>query len=214
MEGACKVGNGAVLTLENNNPIIKLKSKALSDLLIQVVRGKALNYVRTQEKHNGFLAWRTLEREYEQGTGGMFTSMLISLLQPGWNEHFPFDQQLVQWEKAVTDCTTQSKKGVDGVLKIAFLTKESPEAVKGVLRNNSGAADGDHAKLWKAIFDYVASGREYTGTGVLAVDGGGLAAMPPTIATVGGAQPMDVEAINKKGGGKGKFQGNCSRCGN
>lgn len=209
MEAACKVENEDCLKLENNSAIIKLKSKALSHLLIQVVGGKALNSVRTQEKHNGFLAWRILKKEYEPSTGGRFTSMLISLLQPGWDEQTPFDQQLIHWEKMVTDYTTQSKKPVGDALKIAVLTKQSPEAIKGVVRNNSGAADGDYAKLRKAIFDYVASGKDYTEAGVLA---GPVFANPPPIPG-GGAQPMDVGAIDKKGGGKGQFQGNCSKCG-
>ena len=80
--------------------------------------------------------------------------------------------------------------------KCAVVMKNSPSGIRTALRTSSSIIGSDYELLKKAIKDYMQTGVEF--------DGKGLIAEAAKKSDPRGPMPMDVGAVNWKGGKKGK----------
>eukprot|EP00972_Heterocapsa_arctica_P073652 10875625-Heterocapsa_arctica.AAC.1 len=67
------------------------KSSLLFNLLVQLVRGRAMAVVRGVEKANGLECWRLLKQEYEPRQAARYAQMLQTILSPKWTSSSTFE---------------------------------------------------------------------------------------------------------------------------
>ena len=84
-------------------PELRARGKLLYNLLIQTVSGRALNILRLLPAGEGFIAWKRLVAEYEPSSMSRHLLMLVGVLTPEWGERAGFVDELLKWEKRVSD---------------------------------------------------------------------------------------------------------------
>ena len=70
----------AELQLQTIDPDMAVKAKALWYLLVRTQSARGMNVLQLTEKHNGYLGWKCLVREFQPVTGGRFTAMLTAFV--------------------------------------------------------------------------------------------------------------------------------------
>ena len=149
---------------------IKLRMKALYQLLVSTTRGRALTIMQMVPKGNGAIGWRRLKAEYEPRSAGRLTAMLMGILKPEWDEaahRGPDAWEAVwkEWEKNVTLYETQAGETISPGTKIATVTRWAPSDVKAVIRQGLGAIGTDYNRLAQLVRDFIASGKLYEKNG-------------------------------------------------
>jgi hypothetical protein len=180
---------------DDNQTDIKLRMKALYHLLVSTTRGRALTIMQMVPKNNGSIGWRRLQAAYEPRSGGRLTAVLMSILQPEWDEAAqrgpdPGEAAWKVWEKNGSMYEVQAAENISPGTKIALVTRWAPPDVKAVIRQALGAIGVDYNKLSQLIKDFIASGKVYEASG--------------NRESHREATPMDVGAIFEQGKGKSK----------
>ena len=93
---------------EQMDPETRSFSEVVYNVLVQVVKGKALGIVRMTPRLNGLEAWRKLHMEYESSSGTRLNALLGGILNPKWSEDRDFMEQLLEWEQLIDDYERQS----------------------------------------------------------------------------------------------------------
>ncbi len=141
-------------------------AKVLWYLLINCVRGKALNIIQGVERMDGLLAWRKLLAECQPAIGGRLNTMLISLLSPLWEHDKAFDETLAKWEIEVLDYERQSGDKILPRYKIAVVTKHAPELYRSTVVQAAAEAKDDYAMFRQRISDTLQAGQGFGGDGL------------------------------------------------
>ena len=177
------------------------RSKFLYNLLVTICQGKALALVRLVPRHDGVRAWASLVREYEPDEASRHCAVLAGLMSPEWRTDTPFADQLLAWEKKVTEYEAATDPIVPDRFRCAIVLKWAPPRVQELLRLTPEAFTRNYALLRSALQTYQARGRTYDASGCLQGSEGAL--------------PMEVDALKGKGKGKGgqPTQRACFKCG-
>ena len=185
------------------------KGKFLYNLLVQVCHGKALALVRLVPRADGASAWRSLVQEDEPDEASRHCALLVGLMSPDWKEGVPFVDQLLAWEKRLTEYEVAAVATAPDTFKCAIVMKYAPKSVKEFLRITPEDLTRDYGRLRHALQTYQTRGRAYDGTGCLVGPEGALPMEVGTLETTG----EEVDAINVKGKAKGKGKvGPCFKC--
>ena len=178
-------------------------SHFLYNLFVQICGGRSLGIVRLCPDTNGLLAWQRLTREYEPDMASRYCAMLSALLTPEWTEARSFAEQLIEWERNISQYEMSTGYPMPDPFKCAVVTRWAPKAVREFLR----VCPVDLASSWKsmkeALVTYQMRGRVYTGNGL------------------SDPSPMDISMMKGGGGAKGAgrggkgggFKGDCLKCG-
>ena len=147
------------------------------------------------ERHNGFLAWRRLKKEYEPNVPGRHAGMLVGLIAPAWSgvQNHEFKEKLLEWEMQVARYEQQSGETLSGSLKTAVVSRHAPEEVRNAIRTQTSIIGSDYNRLRVLIYDFLSAGFDYNAMGIATA----------ASSSGGGPVPMDVGALSK-GKGKGK----------
>ena len=173
-------------------------SWTLFNMLTQSAEGRALSVIMNSEASNGLQAWRMLIDAYGSRVGGRYTAMLMGIIGPQWGhvKEANFLESLGTWEIQIRRYEDQSKQKVTDAAKCAVVMKNAPSGIRTALRTSSSIIGSDYELLKKAIKHYMQTGVEF--------DGKGLIAEAAKKRDPSGPMPMDVGAVNWKGGKKGK----------
>ena len=191
------VGQATEIKLIDMTPMARSHAWTLFNVMTQSVEGRALSIIMNAEPSNGLQAWRMLVDAYEPKIGGRYTAMLMGILSPQWGHVKEADcmETLDTWEVQIRRYEEQSKEKITEAIKCAIIMKNAPGGIRTALRTSSSIMGSDYHILKKAIKDYLQTGVEFDGRGLISdakkIDSGGPA-------------PMDVGAIWNKGGKKGK----------
>ena len=154
-------------------------SQHLYLILVMLTEEAALRIVQAVHDSNGAEALRLLHRRSYPLTQGRMLAKLNEVLQVdfGTDERAYMDN-VVQWEQRVHEFETMSRETLPDVVKRAIITERSPSAIRTHLLVNAQT-------LTRAVIEaFLAVGRKW------GPDHSGPA-------------PMDVEAMTRKGKGKG-----------
>ena len=83
-------------------PQAKQKATLLYNLLIALVKGRALAILRGVLDSNGLEVWRQLVLEYEPHQAARYSQMLQGVLNPSWASSLTFELGLREWEGSRT----------------------------------------------------------------------------------------------------------------
>ncbi|CAE8611618.1 unnamed protein product [Polarella glacialis] len=131
----------------------ELRSKMLYNLLVQLCSGKALSLVRTVRRADGLGSWAKLVREYEPSVAARHCAMLSSLLCPGFEDSKPFTEQLLEWERRITDYELVTKAMFPDAYKCAVISRWAPKRVREFLRVNTSDLTASYVELKRALRD-------------------------------------------------------------
>ena len=170
------------------------RGRFLYGLLVGLCSGRALGIIRLVPEGHGLEAWRKLVLEYEPRLATRHCAMLTAVLTPSWSEGAPFLEQLVAWERQVSQYEEASGEQVADSVKCAVITSKAPAMIRQFLQLSPVDYTEDYAQLREALHRYIVRGRHYAGTG---------AAMIGDAMDIG----MVSAAFRSKGKGKGKGTG-------
>ena len=131
-----------------------LASRTIFHILVQLVAGRALVIVRRTERGNGFLAWKQLKKEYEDGGGHRLVALLMGLLNPSWPPSASprqFMDILDEWETSVDQYEKQTGQRLAQSVMIAVVMKHAPREVQGALRIQLPGFGEDYQALRSAV---------------------------------------------------------------
>jgi hypothetical protein len=131
----------------------ELRSKILYNLLVQLCSGKALSLVRTVRRADGLGSWAKLVREYEPSVAARHCAMLSSLLCPSLEDSKPFTEQLLEWERKITEYELVTKAAFPDAYKCAVISRWAPKRVREFLRVNTSDLTASYAELKRALRD-------------------------------------------------------------
>ncbi|CAE8719240.1 unnamed protein product, partial [Polarella glacialis] len=131
----------------------ELRSKMLYNLLVQLCSGKALSLVRTVRRADGLGSWAKLVREYEPSVAARHCAMLSFLLCPGFEDSKPFTEQLLEWERRITDYELVTKAMFPDAYKCAVISRWAPKRVREFLRVNTSDLTASYGELKRALRD-------------------------------------------------------------
>ncbi len=98
--------------------------------MVQLCSGKALSLVRTVRRADGLGSWAKLVREYEPSVAARHCAMLSSLLCPGFEDSKPFTEQLLEWERRITDYELVTKAMFPDAYKCAVISRWAPPTIR------------------------------------------------------------------------------------
>ena len=110
------------------------RSKFLYNLLVTICQGKAPALARLVPRHDGVRAWASLVREYEPDEASRHCAVLAGLMSPEWRTGTPFADQLLAWEKKVTEYEAATDSIVPDRFRCAIVLKWAPPRVQEFLR--------------------------------------------------------------------------------
>ena len=79
-------------------------------------------------------AWASLVREYEPDEASRHCAVLAGLMSPGWPTDTPFADQLLAWEKKVTEYEAATDSIILGRFRCAIVLKWAPPRFQEFLR--------------------------------------------------------------------------------
>ncbi|CAE8737401.1 unnamed protein product, partial [Polarella glacialis] len=181
----------------------ELRSKMLYNLLVQLCSGKALSLVRTVRRADGLGSWAKLVRDYEPSVAARHCAKLSSLLCPGFEDSKPFTEQLLEWERRITDYELVTKAMFPDAYKCAVISRWAPKRVREFLRVNTSDLTASYVELKRALRDLQVRSQTF--------DAAGQGSQDQHSEYV----PMIVDALKGvQGKGKGQaFDGKCFQCG-
>jgi hypothetical protein len=142
--------------------------------------------------------------EYEPDEASRHCAVLAGLMSPEWRSDAPFADQLLMWEKKVTEYEAATASIVPDRFRCAIVMKWAPPKVQEFLRLTPEDLTRDYGRMRSALQTYQARGRTYDAAGCLR--------------GTDGSQPMEVDALKGKGKGKQPIsatqqQRTCFNCG-
>ena len=139
---------------------------------------------------DGREALRRLDEEYRPAYKGRQMALLRMIMHPKLTtttSDMEYLERLSEWQKIVHEYERVTGRELDETVKTATLVEEAPPQMQEHLRLRSEEIGNDYKKVVLAIESYMRSKTSWT----------------PASATV----PMDIGAIGKDGGKKGKGKG-------
>ena len=152
--------------------------------------------MRLVPRGDGATAWHDLVHEYEPNEASRHCAVLAGFVGPEWRADVAFLDQLLVWEKKVSDYEATTEALIPDRFKCAIVMRWAPKAVKDMLRLMREDRAQNYGRLRAALQTFQARGRPYDGTSVAHLPGGLL--------------PMEVDAVQTKGKGKTRA---CFGCG-
>ena len=143
---------------------VRDKARAVYHILLQACSGKAFTIVRQVQDANGFLVWRRLVNEYRPEVATRHNAMLMSLLTPTFDANEPFMAQLAKWELAIEDYKKASGKDFEDSMKVAVLTRWSPDNMRSSINAISARVDGDYRRIKTELQSLEIGNRNYGGS--------------------------------------------------
>ena len=177
-----------VIVPATSTPDVQEMGRILYLVLVQTLKGRPLDLLKTVSKSNGFESHRILVQEYEPKTKNRTLGMLQSIMSPTFGKDpTQFMIDLVKWENEIRQYGELSGKTFDDDLKVALVTEQAPTEIKLHIQINSGVI-ADYDMLREMIRSYFQASEKYKQAAT-------------------GSDRMDVGAIKGKFGkddGKGK----------
>ena len=173
------------------------RSRTLFYLMTQLTKKAARKMVKAAPAMHGYEAYRRLSRHYGTATAEASTGILLQILR------FSFGSKLDEVEERLSEFTqlvdrhdqVTGLEAVAPIIKRAVLLGNVPEPLKTHLQLNSVNLE-TFDKVYSAAAEYLRGRRIYeTTAGGAGKQGGGAGHKD---------DPMDVDALWKKGKGKGK----------
>ena len=162
-------------------------------LLASKMQGPAASVVKLVERGNGLEAVRMLYKEYRTGLAEDHSQMLSMILTPDWwktRDQSAFVDTLLAWDELISQYELATSEKVTDKMKVATILAHSPQMVKDTLHSATREVRGSYATVRQFIWENLLARR---------------VAGPPMDSTA-----MDVDAVQKGGGGKGEV---CAVCG-
>ena len=116
------------------NPASKQKSTLLYNLLIALVKGRALAVLRGVSDSNGLEVWRQFVQEYEPRQAARYSQMLQGVLNPEWTSSLSFEVDLREWEGALKRYEEAAGVQVPDQIKCAAIAQHVPKAIKRFIK--------------------------------------------------------------------------------
>eukprot|EP00972_Heterocapsa_arctica_P094243 13897926-Heterocapsa_arctica.AAC.1 len=79
---------------------------------------------------DGCGAWRKLVAEYEPESAGRYCALLRGILVPAWSGDKPFLDQVLVWEKQISEYEMAAGAVIPDRIKCAVLQRRAPAAVQ------------------------------------------------------------------------------------
>lgn len=156
------------LRSEDFSEAVRSFSSTMFNVLVQVVKAKALGIVKTGPRLNGLESWRRLFLEYESSSGTRLNALLGGILNPSWQARpgHDFMEMLLQWEQCIDDYERQSDEMLSNALKAAVLTQHAPQSVRAVLLPYSHEHGTDYVRLKAMVSAFLSTAKSYNAQGV------------------------------------------------
>ena len=198
-----------VVLSPSDPPGTAVRSAQLYAILCSLLKGKALSIVRQIDSKRGYEALRLLLMQYQPPSKVRSLGILSALTTiKSFDHKQPILPQLLELERAFEEYQRASGEPVQESLKSALLLR----SITASMRSHIAASldeDAGYSTLRECVLKFERTQFKWSGMHVFAPDG--LFATGNVDA--GGQQPMDVDAVTKgkgkkgKKGGKGKAKG-------
>ncbi len=130
------VGFASVIDPATSTPDVQELGRALYLILVQALKGRPLDLLKSMAKSNGFEAQRIRAAEYEPKTKNKALGLLQAIMRPTFGATMTqFMSDLVKWENETRDYHTLSSDIFDDDLMVALVMERAP----------SGLSDGASA---------------------------------------------------------------------
>ena len=182
-------------------PQAKQKSALLYNLLIALVKGRALAILRGVADSNGLEVWRQLVLEYEPQQAARYSQMLQGVLNPSWTSSLAFELDLREWEGSLRRYEEAAGVQVPDQIKSAVIAQHVPKAIKRFIKMVPADITADYATLKGAILAFLTRDRAYTPMGLALRDDDAM-----LVDAIDDDMQQEVNALIK-GKGKGKVSG-------
>ena len=176
------------------NPASKQKSTLLYNLLIALVKGRALAILRGVSDSNGLEVWRQFVQEYEPRQAARYSQMLQGVLNPEWTSPLSFEVGLREWEGALKRYEEAAGVQVPDQIKCAVIAQHVPKAIKRFIKMVPGDITADYATLKGAILAFLTRDRAFTPMGLALRDDDAM-----LVDAVEETQMAEVSALGKAG---------------
>ena len=189
-----------VVLSPSDPPGTAVRSAQLYAILCSLLKGKALSIVRQIDSKRGYEALRLLLMQYQPPSKVRSLGILSALTTiKSFDHKQPILPQLLELERAFEEYQRASGEPVQESLKSALLLR----SITASMRSHIAASldeDAGYSTLRECVLKFERTQFKWSGMHVFAPDG----LFATGNADAGGQQPMDVDAVTKGKGKKGK----------